>query len=201
MDRPHEKVAKGPISHEEHRTRRIAAALEAVETREWLESLDYVLSRATKARAMRLLEALRGARAAVRPAAPVRRDHAVHQHDPADEQVPYPGDREIERRIKSLVRWNALAMVVRANRESDGIGGHISTYASSATLYEVAFNHFFRGKEPAREGDIDLLPGARVARHLRAAFLEGRSERRRNSGTSATNCGRAAASRRIRIPG
>ncbi|HRX87752.1 MAG TPA: hypothetical protein P5572_22215, partial [Phycisphaerae bacterium] len=61
-------------------------------------------------------------------------------------QPPYPGDRALERRIKSLVRWNAMAMVVRANRACDGIGGHISTYASAATLYEVGFNHFFRGK-------------------------------------------------------
>jgi hypothetical protein len=58
----------------------------------------------------------------------------------------YPGDRELERRIKSIIRWNAMAMVVRANREDDGIGGHISTYASAATLYEVGFNHFFRGR-------------------------------------------------------
>ena len=66
---------------------------------------------------------------------------------PADREPPYPGDREIERRIKSIIRWNAMAMVVRANKESPGIGGHISTFASAATLYEVAFNHFFHGKQ------------------------------------------------------
>src|SRR4029453_7047248 len=70
-----------------------------------------------------------------------------------EEQVPYPGSREIERRIKSLVRWNAMAMVVRATRVEDGIGGHISTFASSATLYEVGYNHFFRGRENGNEGD------------------------------------------------
>jgi pyruvate dehydrogenase E1 component len=65
---------------------------------------------------------------------------------PLHEQPKFPGDRRIERRIKSLVRWNAMAMVVRANRAEDGIGGHISTYASAATLYEIGFNHFFHGR-------------------------------------------------------
>ena len=65
---------------------------------------------------------------------------------PIDQQISYPGDRDIERRIKSLIRWNAMAMVVRANRSKDGIGGHISTYQSIATLYEVGFNHFLEEK-------------------------------------------------------
>jgi len=82
---------------------------------------------------------------------------------PVDQQPDYPGDRALERKIKSLIRWNAMAMVVRANRESSGIGGHISTYASAATLYEVGFNHFFRGKQG------HATPGI-YAR----AFLEGR---------------------------
>ncbi len=64
---------------------------------------------------------------------------------PPSEQPDYPGDREVERRIKSLIRWNAMAMVVNANQKHDGLGGHISSFASSATLYEVAQNHFFRG--------------------------------------------------------
>ena len=86
----------------------------------------------------------------------------------AEDETPLPGSQEIERRIKSLVRWNAMAMVVRANRASDGIGGHISTYASAATLYEVGFNHFFRGKGTGRRRRHHLLPGPRLARHLRA---------------------------------
>jgi pyruvate dehydrogenase E1 component len=65
---------------------------------------------------------------------------------PTRQQPPFPGSQEMERRIKSLVRWNALAMVVRANKIQEGIGGHISTFASAATLYEVAFNHFFRAQ-------------------------------------------------------
>ena len=66
---------------------------------------------------------------------------------PIDKQKPYTGDRAIERKIKSIIRWNAMAMVVRANRENPGIGGHISSFASSATLYEVGFNHFFKGPQ------------------------------------------------------
>ena len=77
--------------------------------------------------------------------AAVHREHALHQHHSRRRQPPMPGSPEIERRIKSLVRWNALAMVVRANKVEEGIGGHISTFASAATLYEVGFNHFFRG--------------------------------------------------------
>ena len=92
----------------------------------------------------------------------------------ASEEVPYPGSREIERRIKSLVRWNAMAMVVRANRIEDGIGGHISTFASSATLYEVAFNHFFRGRENGNEGDIIYFQGHGSPGIYARAFLEGR---------------------------
>jgi pyruvate dehydrogenase E1 component len=90
------------------------------------------------------------------------------------EQVPYPGSREIERRIKSLVRWNAMAMVVRANRVEDGIGGHISTFASSATLYEVAFNHFFRGRDNGQEGDVIFFQGHGSPGIYARAFLEGR---------------------------
>src|SRR5205814_2800014 len=78
---------------------------------------------------------------------------------PAEEQPPFPGSQEIERRVKSLVRWNALAMVVRANKLEDGIGGHISTYASAATLYEVGFNHFFRGRNDNHTGDIIYFQG------------------------------------------
>ena len=66
---------------------------------------------------------------------------------PPDRQPPFPGSREIECRIKSLIRWNAMAMVVRANKNQPGIGGHISTYASAATLCEIGFNHFFKGPE------------------------------------------------------
>ncbi len=92
----------------------------------------------------------------------------------AAEHVARPGDGAMERRIKSLVRWNALAMVVRANRESDGIGGHISTYASAATLYEVGFNHFFRGSDGGGDADVVFYQGHAAPGIYSRAFVEGR---------------------------
>ena len=89
-------------------------------------------------------------------------------------QPVYPGDREVERRIKSLVRWNAMAMVVRANKAPDeNVGGHISTYASAATLYEVGFNHFFRGSA-SEARDVVYFQGHASPGIYARAFLEGR---------------------------
>jgi len=150
------------------------AALEAVETREWLESLDYVLEQEDKGRVIRLLDAL-GARARLKGVRPPFAATTPYVNTISrQEQVGMPGDGALERRIKSLIRWNALAMVVRANRESDGIGGHISTYASAATLYEVGFNHFFRGRENGREADIIFFQGHASPGIYARAFLEGR---------------------------
>ena len=151
-----------------------AAALEAIETREWVDSLDYVLRTGDKSRVIRLLESLRtrARQAGVRE--PFTSNTPYINSIQENDQVAYPGDRAIERRIKSLVRWNALAMVVRANRESDGIGGHISTFASSATLYEVGFNHFFRGKDAGDDADIIYYQGHAAPGPYSRAFLEGR---------------------------
>src|SRR5687768_11072235 len=118
-----------------------AAALEALETREWLESLDYVLHQGDAGRTVRLLEALRARARVAGVRVPFVATTPYINTISAQEQAAMPGDGALERRTKSLVRWNAAAMVVQANRESDGIGGHISTYASAATLYEVGFNH------------------------------------------------------------
>jgi pyruvate dehydrogenase E1 component len=151
-----------------------ARELEALETREWLESLDYVLQHGGPARVGRLLRELgvhatqQGVKLPFSANTPYI--NSIH----ASEEVPYPGSREIERRIKSLVRWNAMAMVVRANRIEDGIGGHISTFASSATLYEVAFNHFFRGRENGNDGDMVFFQGHGSPGIYARAFLEGR---------------------------
>ena len=92
---------------------------------------------------------------------------------PADQQAPFPGDRDIERRIKSYIRWNAMAMVVKANSTTN-VGGHISTYASAATLYEVAFNHFFRGRSENFPGDMVYFQGHAAPGIYARAFLEGR---------------------------
>src|SRR5208282_443224 len=91
----------------------------------------------------------------------------------ADKQAPFPGDWEMERRLKSYVRWNAMAMVVNANREHSGLGGHISTYASAATLYEVAFNHFLRARTADFVGDMVYFQGHATPGIYARAFLEG----------------------------
>ncbi len=148
--------------------------LERLETREWIESLDYVIETGGPARTSRLLAALEAharRRGVERPF--TANTPYVNTIRPEDE-VPLPGSQEIERRIKSLVRWNALAMVVRANRQSDGIGGHISTYASAATLFEVGFNHFFRAKGPSGDGDLIYFQGHAAPGIYARAFLEGR---------------------------
>jgi len=142
--------------------------------REWLESLDDLFDTGGADHVRRIL-ALLGEKAA-RLGAPLQRPGVtdyVNTISPED-QPPYPGSREIERRIKSIIRWNAMAMVVRANRELDGIGGHISTYASSATLYEVGFNHFFRAPSENHPGDIIYFQGHAAPGIYSRAFLEGR---------------------------
>ena len=147
--------------------------LEAVEQREWRESLDYVIQQGDPGRVRRLLLALGHHARMAGVSLPFTAVTAyVNSILPAD-QTPLPGSQEIERRIKSLVRWNAMAMVVRANRLSEGIGGHISTYASAATLYEVGFNHFFRGKKDG-DGDIIYFQGHASPGIYARAFLEGR---------------------------
>jgi pyruvate dehydrogenase E1 component len=97
---------------------------------------------------------------------------------PVEEQAPFPGDWQTEVRIKSLIRWNAMAMVVNANRRHSGLGGHISTFASSATLYEVAFNHFFRGRTDDFTGDLVYFQGHATPGVYARAFLEGRLDER-----------------------
>ena len=151
-----------------------AAELESIETREWLEPLDYVIDQGDKGRVIRLLDALRsharlsGVKEKFSAATP------YINTIPVSEQVARPGDGAIERRIKSIVRWNALATVVRANRESDGIGGHISTFASAATLYEVGFNHFFRGSDGGGDADVVYYQGHAAPGVYARAFVEGR---------------------------
>jgi pyruvate dehydrogenase E1 component len=150
------------------------AELEAVEQREWRESLDYVIQQGDRGRVQRLLATLRHHARASGVALPFSAVTAYVNTIRPDEETPLPGSQEIERRIKSLIRWNAMAMVVRANRVSDGIGGHISTYASAATLYEVGFNHFFRGKGREGDGDIIYFQGHASPGIYARAFLEGR---------------------------
>ena len=157
-----------------HTAPKDTAELEAIETREWFESLDYVLQSGGPPRVTALLRHLTDHARRRGVKLPFTANTPYVNTIPAAEQPPFPGSREIERRIKSLVRWNALAMVVKANRMDDGIGGHISTYASAATLYEVGFNHFFKGKGDDHDGDIIYFQGHAAPGIYARAFMEGR---------------------------
>ncbi len=148
--------------------------VETIERREWLESLDYVMQEGGPQRVENLLQTLRlhAQRDGVK--LPYTANTPYVNTIPVSEQPPFPGSQEIERRIKSIIRWNAMAMVVRANHAEEGIGGHISTYASAATLYEVGFNHFFRARGKDRIGDIVYFQGHASPGMYARAFLEGR---------------------------
>ena len=149
--------------------------LEVLETREWVDSLDYVLSRGGPNRAGRLLQQLAlHARTAAGVNLPFSATTPYQNTIAPAQQPPFPGSQEMERRIKSLVRWNALAMVVRANKIQEGIGGHISTFASAATLYEVAFNHFLRAKTETGDRDVVYFQGHAAPGIYARAYLEGR---------------------------
>jgi pyruvate dehydrogenase E1 component len=150
------------------------AELDAVETREWLDSLDYVLQSGGPAKVARLLRELTIHARQNGVKLPFTANTPYINTIPADEQVLMPGSPDVERRIKSLVRWNAAAMVVRANKAEEGIGGHISTYASAATLYEVGFNHFFRGADHEGGGDVIYFQGHAAPGIYARAYLEGR---------------------------
>jgi len=144
------------------------------EKREWLDSLYYVLRSGGPERVEGLLQMLQNEARVAGVDVPFSASTPHINTIPPEKQPPYPGSREIERRIKSLVRWNAMAMVVRANRASSSIGGHISTYASAATLYEVGFNHFFRGRGNGYDGDQIYFQGHASPGIYARAFLEGR---------------------------
>jgi pyruvate dehydrogenase E1 component len=151
-----------------------AAELDSTEIREWLDSLDYVLQSGGPVKVARLLRELTIHARQSGVKLPFTANTPYINTIPPEEQVPMPGNPDVERRIKSLVRWNALAMVVRANKKEEGIGGHISTYASAATLYEVAFNHFFRGSDGERDGDVVFFQGHASPGIYARAYLEGR---------------------------
>jgi pyruvate dehydrogenase E1 component len=144
------------------------------EVQEWVESFDAVVREEGRESAITLLDRLRARAQSQGIALPFTANTPYLNTISLEKQAIFPGDQEIERRIKSLVRWNALAMVVRANRVDHSIGGHISTYASAATLFEVGFNHFFRGRTEEFEGDTVYLQGHASPGVYARAFLEGR---------------------------
>lgn len=145
-----------------------------VQRRDWLASLDYLLAHESPERARALLRLVneRAYRAGLD--LPFAATTPYINTIPADTQPAYPGDLDLERRIRGYVRWNAMAMVVRANQRAGGIGGHLSTYSSAAVLWEVGFNHFFRARSDDHPGDRVYFQGHASPGVYARAFLEGR---------------------------
>ncbi|MFP4381521.1 MAG: pyruvate dehydrogenase (acetyl-transferring), homodimeric type [Candidatus Sumerlaeia bacterium] len=148
--------------------------MDDTELREWFESLDDVIERHGDDTVRYLIDYLRDHAYERGIILPFSARTPFINTIPPEQQARFVGSRETERRIKSIIRWNAMAMVVRANKESDGIGGHISTYASAATLYEVAFNHFLRARTEESSGDQVYFQGHSSPGVYARAFLEGR---------------------------
>jgi len=145
-----------------------------IELDEWLASLDYVLNSETPDRVQYLLQQLQIRAQESDVTLPFTYNTPYINTISKAKQPAFPGNRELERRIKSIIRWNAMAMVVRANKAAEGIGGHISTYASCATLYEIGFNHFFRASTKTHSGDMVYFQGHASPGIYARAFLEGR---------------------------
>ncbi|HEX5432460.1 MAG TPA: pyruvate dehydrogenase (acetyl-transferring), homodimeric type [Bryobacteraceae bacterium] len=144
------------------------------ETSEWIEALDEIIDEAGPDRASYLLERLMERAGNLGVQVPLRWNTPYMNTIPPEEESAYPGDRAIERLIKSLIRWNAVAMVVHANKHDANIGGHLATYASAATLFEVGFNHFFHGSFGDQAGDLVYFQGHASPGVYGRAFLEGR---------------------------
>lgn len=148
--------------------------IEEIEIREWLDSLDYIIKNGGEAQVLRVLRALQNRAGEFGVHLPYAANTPYVNTIARHEQPRFPGNHEIERRIRSLARWNAMAMVIRANRNESGIGGHISSYGSACTLYEVGFNHFFRGRDDETGGDHVYFQGHCAPGIYARAFLEGR---------------------------
>src|SRR6266852_6202028 len=148
--------------------------LDPQETSEWLQALDQVVEEAGPDRASFLLDRLAERARNVGVELPIQHNTPYINTIPPEDEAMYPGDRALERRIKSLTRWNAMAMVSRQNKFDHGIGGHIATYASVATLFEVGFNHFFHGSYGDQPGDCIYFQGHASPGVYARAFLEGR---------------------------
>src|SRR5438445_3641573 len=144
------------------------------ETREWVDSFDAVVDAHGRTRARFLLMKLLERALEQQVGFPATVSTPYVNTIPADQEPWFPGDEHIERRIRAFIRWNAAVMVTRANHRSEGIGGHLSTYASAASLCEVGFNHFFRGKEDGQAGDQVYFQGHAAPGIYARAFLEGR---------------------------
>ena len=144
------------------------------ETTEWLDSLDAVVDARGKTRARFLLTKLLERAQESQVSFPATVSTPYVNTIPREQEPWFPGDEHIERRIRAFVRWNAAMMVVKANKHADGIGGHLSTFASSASLYEIGFNHFFHGKDDGNAGDAVYFQGHAAPGIYARAFMEGR---------------------------
>ncbi len=148
--------------------------LDPHETEEWLESLESVVGVDGPERARYLLNAIILRARELNVGIPALIQSPYINTIPPQEEPVFPGDQAMEKRIRRIIRWNSMAMVHRANKRYDGLGGHISTYASSASLYETGFNHFFRGPEASGGGDQVFIQGHAAPGIYARAFLEGR---------------------------
>ncbi len=147
------------------------------ETQEWLDSLEWVVNERGKPRANFIIRSLLQRARQLQIGYPATVSTPYVNTIPAEEQAWFPGDEFLEKRIRRFIRWNAAVMVVKANMEAEGIGGHLSTFASSAAQYEVGFNHFFRGKASGTPGDHVYIQGHAAPGIYARAFLERRLDR------------------------
>src|SRR5438270_1240986 len=148
--------------------------IDPTETAEWVDSLDSVIETRGKQRARFLLMKLLERSREMQVGLPAMVSTPYINTIPPEREPWFPGDEYTERRIRAFIRWNAAVMVTRANTRAPGIGGHLATYASSASLYEVGFNHFFRGKDDGTAGDQVFYQGHAAPGVYARAFLEGR---------------------------
>jgi pyruvate dehydrogenase E1 component len=148
--------------------------IDALETREWLDALDSVVRHVGKERATFLLKQLSESAADLGIDQPSAITTPYRNTIPVSKEVQSPGDVYIERKIRSIIRWNAIAMVVRANKSADELGGHIASFSSAATLYEVGFNHFFRGNDGDKPGDLVYFQGHSSPGMYARSYVEGR---------------------------
>jgi pyruvate dehydrogenase E1 component len=148
--------------------------LDPVETREWLDSLDAVLAFDGPDRAYFLLDELIAEARRNGAPVPYSANTPYLNTIPPDREPKYPGDRAVEHALRSMIRWNAVALVLRANKESSELGGHIASFQSAATLYDVGFNHFWHGSSDGHAGDLVYFQGHSAPGFYARAFLEGR---------------------------
>ena len=162
-----EKIKKAPAQPN-------GSDIDPIETKEWLDSLDAVITKDGSDRAHYLLKKLIDEAYKEGSNRPLTRITPYINTIPVESEIKSPGDQNIERRIRSLIRWNAAAMVVKANKKNPELGGHIGTFASAATLFDVGMNHFWRAKNNKFGGDLIYFQGHSAPGMYARAFLEGR---------------------------